>query len=168
MRVWQGRLGAAGMAHNDLSDIHSYLVPVDGSEASFHGLAAACELAKRNKATVHILHVIEVPRSVALDAEIEGDLQRGEEILDRAERIASDHGVTAVGDLLQARQAGHAIVDEAVERRVDVILIGVEYRRPLGQFRLGRLPEYVLEHATTQQVWLIRFPVVMLPELTAR
>lgn len=148
------------MAHNEeLSDVHSYLVPVDGSEASFHALGFVCDLAKRGKCTVHILHVIEVPRSVALDADLDAEVQRGEEILDRAERVASEHGITAVGDLLQARQAGHAVVDEAVERGVNAIVIGVEYHRPLGVFSLGRLPSYVLEHAPSEQVWLIRYPV---------
>ena len=150
------------MAHNGTADIHSYLVPVDGSEAAYHALGIACDLARRAKAAVHILHVIEVPRSVALDAELDAAVQRGEEILDRAETVASDHGVTVEGDLLQARQAGHAVVDEAVERGVDVIVMGVEYHRPLGLFELGRLPAYVLEHAPTQ-VWLIRYPAPNIP-----
>ena len=157
------------MAHNeDLSETRSFLVPVDGSDASFHALGVACDLAKRVKGSVHILHVIEVPRSVALDADLEIDVQRGEEILDRAEQVASNHGVSAVGDLLQARQAGHAVVDEAVERGVDAILIGVDYHRPLGQFSLGRLPLYVLEHAPSEQVWLIRYPVAEPSKMTAR
>ena len=44
------------------------------------------------------------------------------------------------GDLLQARDAGHAIVDEAVERQADAIIIGVPFRRPFGEFELGRVP----------------------------
>ena len=51
------------------------------------------------------------------------------------------------------------MVDEAVDRGVGVIVLGVEYHRPLGQFTLGRLPLYVLEHAPAQ-VWLIRYPAV--------
>ena len=150
------------MVHGELAEVRSYLVPVDGSEAAYHALGVVCDLARRAKATVHILHVIEVPRSVALDAELEAEVQRGEEILDRAEQVASDHGITVEGDLLQARQAAHAVVDEAVERGVDAIVVGVEYHRPLGLFELGRLPAYVLEHAPTQ-VWLIRYPAPHAP-----
>ena len=147
------------MARNEDSDAHSYLVPVDGSAASFHALGVACDLARHVKGKVHILHVIEVPRSVALDAPLDAEVERGEEILERAEQLATEHGVEARGDLLQARQAGHAVVDEAVERGVDAILIGIAYHRPLGRFELGRLPAYVLEHASAEQVWLIRYPV---------
>jgi len=138
-------------------DIRSYLVAVDGSDAAYHALGEACDVAKRTKATVSVVYVIEVPRSLALEAEMERELDRGEQILARAERVAADHGVTAQADLLQARQAGHAVVDEAVDRHADVLVLGVEYHRPLGQFTLGRLPLYVLEHAPTQ-VWLIRYP----------
>lgn len=150
------------MGRGDAADVHSYLVPVDGSEAAYHALAVACDLARRNKATVHVLHVIEVARSLALDAALDEEVRHGEEILNRAEEVASDHGVAVEGDLLQARQAAHAVVDEAVERDVDAIVMGVEYHRPLGLFELGRLPTYVLEHAPTQ-VWLIRYPAPQTP-----
>ncbi|MGE3857323.1 MAG: universal stress protein [Dehalococcoidia bacterium] len=140
-------------------EVLSYLVAVDGGDAAYAALATTCDLAKRTKATVAALYVIEVPRSMALDAEMERELERGEQILARAERVASEHGVNVQADLVQARQAGHAVVDEAVDRGVDAIVLGVEYHRPLGQFTLGRLPTYVLEHAPTQ-VWLIRYPAV--------
>jgi nucleotide-binding universal stress UspA family protein len=139
------------------SHAHSYLVALDGSDAAYAALGSACDLAKRTKATVAVLYVIEVPRSVALDAELENEVERGEGILAHAERIAADHGIPVQADLIQARQAGHAVVDEAIDRGVDAIVLGVEYHRPLGQFTLGRLPLYVLEHAPTQ-VWLIRYP----------
>ena len=138
-------------------DIRSYLVAVDGSDAAYHAVGVACAAAKRSKATVSVVYVIEVPRSLALEAEMQRDLDRGEQILAHAERTATEHGMSVQADLLQARQAGHAVVDEAVDRGVDVIVLGVEYHRPLGQFTLGRVPLYVLEHAPTQ-VWLTRYP----------
>ncbi|MEI7926390.1 MAG: universal stress protein [Chloroflexota bacterium] len=137
----------------------SYLVAVDGSDAAYAALGAACDLAKRTKASVSVLYVIEVPRSVALDAELADQVERGEGILADAEHIAAEHGITVQADLIQARQAGHAVVDEAIDRGAEAIVLGVEYHRPLGQFTLGRLPLYVLEHAPTQ-VWLIRYPAV--------
>ncbi len=140
-----------------LSEITSVLVPVDGTEAAYRALHVAADLAKRTRARLHLIYVIEVPRSLALDAPMEDELQRAEAALDRAEQIADEHGVAATGELVQARQAGHAIVDEAVERGVDAIMIGVTYHRPLGHFELGGVARYVLEHAP-EQVWLIRAP----------
>ena len=49
-----------------------------------------------------------------------------------------------------------AIVDEAIESDVDAIVVGVDYQRPYGRFRLGRLPQYVLAHAPCE-VWLFRY-----------
>jgi len=138
-----------------LTEITSILVPVDGSAASQDALGIAAQLAKRTRARIHLIYVIEVPRTIALDATLEGELQRAEDVLDRAERVAESFGVSVAGELVQARQAGHAIVDEAVERGVDVVVLGVSYNRPYGRFELGRHAQYVLEHASAQ-VWLIR------------
>ncbi len=147
-----------------LEGVRSILVPVDGSEAAYRAVAVAAENARRVKATLHLLYVIEVPRSVPLDAPLEGELQRAEGVLERAERIATEHGLTVEGDLVQARQAGHAVVDEGIERKVDAIVLGIDYHRPFGRFELGRLPQYVLEHSPVQ-VWLIRYPA---PEMRRR
>ena len=129
-------------------------MPLDGSDAAYHALEAACTAAGRG-AQISCLHVIEVPRSLPLDATVMTAVDRGERILARAEEIAKRHHVTLRAELLQARQAGHAVVDEAIERAVDAIVVGVEYHRPYGRFELGRLPLYVLAYAPCE-VWLIR------------
>lgn len=143
------------MAAHPPSRVKSILVPVNGSAASEHALGIAADMAKRARAALHLLYVIEVPRSSALDETIESELARAEQILNRAERVAGEHGVSVAGDVLQARQAGHAVVDEAVERDVDTIVIGVGYDRPYGKFELGPFAEYVIEHAPAE-VWIIR------------
>ena len=50
-------------------------------------------------------------------------------------------------DLLQAREAAPAIVDEAVEQEADLILMGVTYKRRFGQFSLGNVVPDVLQNA---------------------
>jgi nucleotide-binding universal stress UspA family protein len=143
------------MAVTALTSVKSILVPVDGSDAAYQALGLAADIAKRAHARLHLLYVIEVPRSMALDMPIDAELQRAERVLDRAEKLASECGVEVAGDLVQARQAGHAVVDEAVERGVDTIVIGVGYDRPYGEYALGDFAEYVLKHAPAQ-VWIIR------------
>ena len=136
----------------------SFLVPLDGSDAAYGALVAACETARKTKASVSAVYVIEVPRSLPLDADLLAEGQRGEEVLEQAETLAASHDVRLEGELLQARQAGHVVIDEAVERGADAIVIGLAYHRPYGRFELGGLAEYVLEHAPGF-VWLIRYPV---------
>ena len=121
-------------------------------------VALACNIAKRNKGRVYVVHVIEVKRSLPLDAELEPEASEGERILLQAEKVADEQDFEVHGELLQAREAGHAVVDEAVERGVDSIILGVDYKRPFGEFQLGHLTQYVLKNAPCL-VWVCRQPV---------
>ena len=56
-------------------------------------------------------------------------------------------GCAPEADLLRAREVGPAIIDEAIEREADLILIGVSYKRHFGQFSLGDVLPYVLKNA---------------------
>ncbi len=127
-------------------------MPVDGSQASLEALALACLLAKRNKGRVYAVYVVEVARTLPLDADLSPEARQGEEVLTRAEQVADSLDFEVSGELLQARDAGHAIVDEAIERDVDGVLLGMEYKRPLGEFQMGRTSQYILRHAPCQVV----------------
>jgi nucleotide-binding universal stress UspA family protein len=139
-----------------LAGIRSILVPIDGSPASMDAVLVACSIAKKNKgAKVYAVHVIEVKRSLPLDAEMPDQVTSGEDLLTRAEKVASDADMRVEGELLQARDAGHAIVDEAMERGVDLILMGAEHKSPSGEYQMGRVTQYVVKSAPCN-VWLWR------------
>ena len=138
--------------------LRSILVPVDGSHASLQAVASACDVARQNKGIVYVVHVIEVRRALPLDAEVEPEAAASEEILSKAERVAREQDFDVEVELLQARDAGHAIVDEAIERGVDLIILGSEYHQPFGEFQLGRVIQYVLRSAPCE-VWVRRRPV---------
>ncbi len=138
--------------------IRSLLVPVDGSEASLQAISLACTVARRNKGKVFAVHVIEVRRSLPLDAELTPEAEQGERFLAMAERIGAELDQEVEGELLQAREAAHAVVDEAIERHVDAIVVGVDYKAPLSQFQMGRLTQYVLRNAPCHVI-LWRQPV---------
>src|SRR3990172_210558 len=123
------------------------LVPVIGTEADDEAIRLACRLAKKDKGKIWAVYVVTVKRTLPLDAEIESEIRRAEEIMDHTESIAEEEEYELKTDILQAREAGPAIVDEAVERDVDLILMGVEYKRRFGQFSLGSVAPYVLENA---------------------
>jgi len=131
------------------------MVPVDGSPASLQAVALACDLARRSKGRVYVVHVIEVKRALPLDAEMDSEATGGEQTLARAEEVAREQGFDVDGEILQARDAGHAIVDEAVERGVDLIILGSEFHQPFGEFQLGRVIQYVLRSAPCE-VWVRR------------
>lgn len=135
------------------------MVPVDGSHASIQAVAMACDLAKRNKGKVFVVNVIEVERTLALDAQLESEEMAGDEILLRAEQVAKEAGFQLEGEILHAREASPAIVDEAIERGIDLIILGTEYRQPFGQFELGKVVQNVLKSAPCE-VWVCRHPAV--------
>ncbi|MFC1987620.1 universal stress protein [Chloroflexota bacterium] len=128
-------------------EFNKILVPVAGNEADDEAIRLACRLAKKDKGKIWAIYVITVRRSLPVDAEIEYDIKKAEEILDHGQSIAEEEEYELETDLLQAREAGPTIVDEAVEREVDLILMGVKYKRRFGKFSLGSVVPYVLENA---------------------
>ena len=131
------------------------LVPVDGSHASLQAVALACEYGRKHKSKLYAVHVIEVKRTLPLDAEIEAEETQGDDILSQAERVAKDSGYSIEGEILHAREAGPAIVDDAIERGVQLIVMGMAYPQRFGEFELGRVVQYVLRSAPCE-VWVCR------------
>ncbi len=123
------------------------MVPVVGTEADEEAMKLACRLAKRDKGKVWAVSIVAIKRTLPLDAEIDSEIQNAEDVLDRMERIAEEEDYEAETDVLQAREVGPAIIDEAVERGVDLILMGIKYKRRFGQFNLGNVVPYVLKNA---------------------
>jgi nucleotide-binding universal stress UspA family protein len=123
------------------------LVPVAGTKADEEAIRLGCKLAKKNKAKIWAVYVITIKRALPLEAEIEPEIHKAEDILNHMESIAEEEDHEVETDLLQARDAGPAIVDEAVERGVDLILMGVAYKRRFGQFSLGSVVPYILRNA---------------------
>jgi nucleotide-binding universal stress UspA family protein len=128
-------------------EFHKILVPVAGTSADDEAVMLACSLAKKDKGKIQAVYVITMRRSIPLDAEIEPEIEKGEQILDHAERVAEEQDSSIETDLLQSRDVGATIVDEAVERGVDLILMGIEYKSRFGQFSLGSVVPYVLKNA---------------------
>ena len=122
------------------------LVPVDGSPADEEAIELACTLVGE-EGTIYAVHVISVGRALPLDAEVETEISKAEEVLTRVETIAKARNCQIETDLLQARDVGPAIVDEAVERSVDLILIGAGYKTHFGEFCLGDVIPHVLRNA---------------------
>jgi len=123
------------------------LVPVAGTEADIETIKLACRLAKRDKGKVWAVSVVTIKRALPLDAEIDSEIKKAEEILDKVEDAAAEEDYEVETDVLQAREVGPAIVDEAVERGMSLILMGISYKQRFGQFSLGDAVPYVLKNS---------------------
>jgi len=128
-------------------EFRNILVPVIGTEADEEAIVLACGMAKKNKGKIWAVYVITVKRALPLESEIESEIKKAEMVMDHLEDVAEEQDCEIETDLLQAREVGPAIVDEAAEREVDLILIGVTYKRRFGQFTLGDVVPYVLKNA---------------------
>jgi len=124
-----------------------FLVPIAGRAVDEDIVKSACVIARRSKGKVYIVHVIQVSRNLPLDAEIEDETAAGEKILASAEKIADVMDCDAETEILQAREVGPAIVDEAVERGVDMIVMGIDYKKRFGEWDMGSVVPYVLRNA---------------------
>ena len=133
-------------------EFKNILVPVAGTDADDEALVLACRLSKKNKSKIWSVYVITIERTLPLEAEIESEIQKAEGILTHAEEMAEQEDCKVQTDVLQARDAGPAIIDEAVERGADLIVMGIEYKKHFGQFSLGDVVPYVLKNAPCQVI----------------
>ena len=120
---------------------------VTDDPSDIHTVERAADIVREDRGHLYIIYVIKVKRSLPLDAEIKEHLARGEQVLNRSERLARLPRNDIDCQLLQARELGPAVVHEAVVRDVDAIVIGTSYPTDYGAFSLGSDIPYVLEHA---------------------
>jgi nucleotide-binding universal stress UspA family protein len=119
----------------------------------------AAELGRPAHGELVGVHVVEVGWSMPLDAEVAARSEEAQQILDHAEMTAEALKTRLEPVLLQARDVGAALVDEATERSADLLVVGLPYRKRFGgEFAVGRTIPYVLKHAPCE-VWVVREPI---------
>lgn len=128
-------------------DVDRILVPVSAQGGWESAIMLACTLGKGPESTIHAVCVIELERSTPLDAEIESKIKKAEQVLEEARDMAAKGDCEVETSILQAREAGPAIVEEAAEREASLILMGMHYKKRFGEFTLGEVVPYVLKHA---------------------
>jgi len=139
-------------------NIKKILVPLSGGSSDEKAIKLACNLAKKPKAKVCVAYVIEVERDLPLDTPVDSETEKAEEILSHAEDIAAKADYNIETDLLQARETGPAIIDEAIGKGVDLIVMGIDYKKRLGVFDLGQTVPYIFKEAHCQ-ILLYRGPI---------
>jgi nucleotide-binding universal stress UspA family protein len=132
------------------------LVPLAGNEADDAALRLSTLLEAGTAGEVSLLHVIEVPFDQELDAENPEAVAFADEVLGRAETFLTEHEIATRTSVVQARAAGAAIVDEAVEWGADLILMGLRYKKRMGgAWDAGRTVPFVMRNSTAP-VWCLR------------
>ncbi|HUG48788.1 MAG TPA: universal stress protein [Candidatus Limnocylindria bacterium] len=119
----------------------------------------ACQLAKPHNAELVAVHVVEVDWTRELSEDMASQNEAASAVLDLAEGVAERYKVRLTSDLLQARDVGAALVDEAVELDADAILVGLPFRKRFGgDFALGSTIPYIFHNAPCQVI-VLREPI---------
>ena len=135
------------------------VIALNGGSSDARIVRLVAEQARHTKAELITVHVLEIDWTLPLDADVAGRSEDVQRVLDAAEEIAEESKVTLEPVLLQARDVGAAIVDEAVERGADLLVVGLPYRKRFGgEFAIGRTIPYVLQNAPCA-VWVVRDPI---------
>ena len=140
------------------------VIALSGGPSDGRIVRLAIDLARPYKSKLVAVHVVEIDWTMPLDADVAGRSEAVQRILDIAEETAEENHYSVEAVLLQARDVGAALVDEAAERDADLLVLGLPYRKRFGgDFAIGRTIPYCLKNARCT-VWVVREPI---PEETA-
>ena len=135
------------------------VVALNGGSSDPRIVRLAAGVARQWKADLVAVHVVEIDWTQPLDADIAGRSEDVQRVLDLAEETAEDCQYKIEPVLLQARDVGAALVDEATEQRADMLILGLPYRKRFGgDFAIGSTIPYVLKNAPCA-VWVVREPI---------
>jgi nucleotide-binding universal stress UspA family protein len=144
-------------AHQD--PVRRAVLLLDGSPVDSDVVDFGCKLARADQTELVAVYVVEVDWRHGLDDDLEDERESASRALDVAEGLAERAKVRLDTQLLQARDIGAALVDEAVALGADAIVLGLPYKvRFGGDFAIGATIPYVFKNAPCR-VFVIREPV---------
>lgn len=130
-------------------EYNNILVPIVGSKISREAMVMAGELASEEDASLFALCVVEVPLNLPIDAVPPDEAIQAQKQLDDAAEVAEEFGVKMFKKIAPGRPAGigRVIVEEAIKTKSQIVMIGAERKRRVGERFFGRTVEYVLRKA---------------------
>jgi nucleotide-binding universal stress UspA family protein len=150
---------AAAKARRAVGAIKKILVPTSGTLYSERGIELACRLGEEQKAEIYLVNVIEVPRTLPLEAPMPDAEAKAEEILKEGETIVNLRGLQVKGEVRRGRVAGEEIIRAAKDWEADLVVMGIRSEIRMAQEILGRTSDLVLRRAPCE---------VILDKLSAR
>jgi len=134
------------------------LVPMKLGDIGEEMVATAIALAMERDAAIEAITVVRVPRKYDLEGELPTEVAaRVDSSLEEARALGIDHGVEVHADVVRARSIGHAIVDEAIRRDADLIVLGSSPRWRRQSRFFSPTVDFVLRKAPCE-VLVVAFP----------
>jgi len=139
------------------AEYSSLLVPMKIGEIGEEMIATAIALAKERDAAVEALYVIKVPLDLPVDAVLPDQEEQATASLAEARLLGEDNDVEVRTATVRARSIGQAIVEEALARGVDLIVLGSSPRWRRQSTFFSPTVDYVLRNAPCE-VLVVAFP----------
>jgi nucleotide-binding universal stress UspA family protein len=134
------------------------LVPVTASIASERAIITAAMLASERSAVITLVHVIEVPRELPLDALFPEEERQGHELLRHASNILDRYSVNYKTRSMRSTTAAAAILEAAHETDAQILILGAEQRGRRNRIGFDRNVETVLKKATCRVMLVTSAP----------
>jgi nucleotide-binding universal stress UspA family protein len=112
----------------------------------------ACRLGEEQKAEVYLINVIEVPRTLPMEAPMPEAETKAQEILKEGESIVSLRGLPVKGEIRRGRVAGEEIIRAAKDWEADLIVMGIRSEIRMAQEIMGRTSDLVLRRAPCEVI----------------
>ena len=125
----------------------SILVPVSGSPSDERTVNLACETLKPSGGRLFIMYIFQIYRHLPIDSALPSEVLKGDNILKSMEKLSEKFKHEVKAELIQAREVGYAIVQEATRRKVDVIAMSIPELKQFARFELEKTVTYVLKNA---------------------
>jgi len=117
--------GSRGRTQTGRRELQDIIVPLIGDQAPATATALACRLAKSDdqKARIHLIYVLEVPRVLTLTAPLPEEEAIASRVMEGAEAIVRREGLTAVTHVTRSRDAGEELVQQAQQVGANIIVL---------------------------------------------
>jgi nucleotide-binding universal stress UspA family protein len=119
------------------------LIPILDIPSVERGIDLARRLRENLETEIRLLHVIEVPMTLPLEASLPQEETKAREILRRGESLANLWGSKFANEIKRGRLASEEIIRTAEDWGADMIVMSVQLRTQLWQKIFGRTSERV-------------------------
>ncbi len=147
LRVPRSLSAPVARARVSVEAIKRILVPTIGNVFAGREVELACRLGQEQKAEILLAYLLEVPRTLPLDASMPEEETKAREALELAKTIVDRHGLPSTMEMLRARVAGERIAQVAGEQDVDMIVVGMRPGMGLAYEAFARTVDVLMRKA---------------------
>ena len=127
-------------------------VPTGGLTYSERGVELACRLGIEQKAEIWLAYILEVPRTLPLEAPLPQAELKAKDALKRAEDIVTLRGLNPIIKIDRARVAAEEIIDLVKINDIDLIVLGIKSKHRFAHSVLGVTTETILRRAPCEVI----------------